>query len=119
MVAADCKSFPSLQVRVMQSEFQISEEDAASPRGQQIAALFEQAAVGVAQTDLTGRFIWVNDSYCAILGRTRNELLQLGIRNVTHPEDLPLDARLFDRLVVSGESFHIETRYIRPDGTVV
>ncbi|MCC4299956.1 PAS domain-containing protein [Aurantimonas coralicida] len=67
----------------MKSEFQVCQQDAASRSGQQqVAALFEQAAAGMAQTDLTGRFIWANDSYCAILGRSREELLQLRIRDV-------------------------------------
>jgi len=104
----------------MKSEFQVCQQDAASRSGQQqVAALFEQAAAGMAQTDLTGRFIWANDSYCAILGRSREELLQLRIRDVTYPEDLPHNAMLFDRLVETGEPFHIEKRYVRPDGSVV
>ena len=32
-------------------------------------ALFAQAAAGMAQCDPTGRFVRVNDHFCAILGR--------------------------------------------------
>jgi PAS domain S-box-containing protein len=73
----------------------------------------------MAQVDLTGRFVRVNDQYCAILGRRSDELLQLRMQDCTHPDDLPHNMVLFQRALEAGEAFEIEKRYLRPDGSVV
>ncbi len=86
---------------------------------QQVEALFAQAAAGMAQVDLTGRFVRVNNQYCAILGRRSDELLQFRMQDCTHPDDLPHNMVLFRRALEFGEAFEIEKRYLRPDGSVV
>ncbi|HEY8573363.1 PAS domain S-box protein [Phenylobacterium sp.] len=83
------------------------------------AGIFNQVTVGIAQTDLTGRFVLVNDRQCEILGRTREELLGLTMQAVTHPQDLPANEAEFRRLAATGEPFVIEKRYVRGDGSVV
>ncbi len=104
----------------MSTNFQVSADDVASyAGGEHMAALFDQAAAGVALTDLTGRFIRANDCYCAMVGRKREELLRLRMQDITHPEDLPRNEGLFARLVEGGDLFHIEKRYVRPDGSTV
>ena len=82
-------------------------------------AIFNQAIVGIVQVDLTGRFVLVNETYCAIVGRSKEELLDLRMQDLTHPDDLPLNLELFQRLVDRGEAFVIEKRYVRPDGLKV
>jgi PAS domain S-box-containing protein len=84
-----------------------------------LTAILEQATVGFARTDLDGRFVLVNDRYCAIVGRTREELLALRMQDITHPEDLPANLRLFARAIEHREPFVIEKRYVRPDGSAV
>src|SRR5581483_3580682 len=74
---------------------------------------------GVAETDVTGRFVLVNDRYCAITGRSREELLRLSMQDITHIADLPRNMALFRRAVEHGKPFEIEKRYIRPDGSPV
>ncbi|MXQ12626.1 PAS domain S-box protein [Microvirga makkahensis] len=86
---------------------------------QEVEALFAQAAAGMAQVDLTGRFVRVNNQYCAILGRHSDELLQLRMQDCTHRDDLPHNMVLFRRALETGEAFEIEKRYLRPDGSVV
>src|SRR5438105_3774888 len=51
-------------------------------------AVFESAPVGIAEVDLTGRFLCVNDSYCAMMGYAPEELLARTFGEITHPEDL-------------------------------
>jgi PAS domain S-box-containing protein len=80
-------------------------------------AIVEQATVGVSQTDLTGRFLYVNDRYCEIVGRSREELLGgLRLHDVTEPEDLPRNLRDFERLLGDDTPFAMEKRYRLPDG---
>ena len=52
-------------------------------------ALFEQAAVGVAEIEMvTGRFLTVNRRLCELVGRTEEEMLATTFQAITHPEDL-------------------------------
>jgi PAS domain S-box-containing protein len=82
-------------------------------------AIVSQATAGIAQVDLTGRFLLVNDRYCGIVGRSREELLSLTMQRITHPDDLPGNLKLFQGAAETGEPFVIEKRYVRPDGTFV
>jgi PAS domain S-box-containing protein len=83
-------------------------------------AIFEQAAIGMADSSLDARFIRVNQRFCEIMGYSREELLGLTFREITHPDDLARDEQLVAQLL-SGElsSFAVEKRYLRKDGGVV
>jgi PAS domain S-box-containing protein len=88
---------------------------------QSLAAVFEQAAVGVGQVDLaTGRFVRVNQRYCELVGYSREEMEQLTFAEITHPEDVALDLENMVRLRKGSiREFKREKRYVRKDGAVV
>lgn len=94
-------------------------ENAVREHEARLGAILSQSTAGIAEVDLAGRFTSVNDRFCEILGRTRADVLELGMQDVTHPEDLPGNVELFRRLVAGGPDFAIEKRYVRPDGTEV
>ncbi|HEV7254331.1 MAG TPA: PAS domain S-box protein [Mesorhizobium sp.] len=94
-------------------------EHTVAQREAHLAAIFEQSAAGLSETDSAGCFIRVNDRFCAITGRTREELLTLRMHDITHKDDLPRNEPHFDEAVASGKPFEIEKRYIRPDGSTV
>jgi PAS domain S-box-containing protein len=81
---------------------------------------FENAAVGIAHTDLEGRFLRVNQKLCDILGYSRDELLARNVQDVTHPDDRGADQEQFPSLL-RGEvsSVSRDKRYIRRDRSVV
>src|SRR5215211_5587660 len=83
-------------------------------------ATFEQAAVGIAHTALDGRWLRVNRRLCDFLGYTREELLQKTLQDITHPDDLEPNLE-YRRQLLAGEieSFSMERRYIRKDGSIV
>lgn len=67
----------------------------------------------------TGRFLRVNDRFCAIAGRGREELLSgLTWRDIIHPDDLPADDTGLGRVHEGGEH-RAEKRYLRPDGSIL
>ena len=84
-------------------------------------AIFEQAAVGVAQMEtVSGRFLKVNRKYCDIIGFEPNEITATTSMAITHPDDLEADLdnmrQLRDGLI--GQ-FSLEKRYRRQDGSLV
>lgn len=81
-------------------------------------AVFQQAAIGINQSTLDGRFIQVNQTFCKMLGYSEAELLQLRYQDITHPEDGPETHTDLQKLYQGQiDSVAIEKRYIRKDGT--
>jgi PAS domain S-box-containing protein len=84
---------------------------------QRFRSVFEQSTGGIAQVDLEGRFVLVNDRYCEIVGRSRAEILAMRMQDLTHPDDVGQNVSLFSEVVQGRRSgFTIEKRYRRPDG---
>ena len=84
-------------------------------------AMFENAAVGMAQADpRTGRFLRVNETLCELSGYSAQELSGLSFDQLTHPEDRERDAEGFQRML-RGEVTHAsaEKRYLRKDGRII
>ncbi|MFN7138565.1 MAG: PAS domain S-box protein, partial [Limisphaerales bacterium] len=93
-------------------------EGALRDREARLETIFNQVAVGIAQTDLTGRLVLVNDRFCDIVGRSREALLEMHLQEITHPDDLAENRRRFGLLATTGQAFAMETEYIRPDGSI-
>jgi PAS domain S-box-containing protein len=83
-------------------------------------ATFDNAAVGIAHVGLNGRWLRVNDQLCAIVGYTREELLQLTFADITHPDDIAANEAKA-RALIAGEigTYSMEKRYIRRSGETV
>jgi PAS domain S-box-containing protein len=88
---------------------------------QRFRALFDQAAVGVAQADaLTGKYLQVNQRYCQITGRTADELADLTAVAITHPDYILRDRELVGQVIAGViREFTVEKRYIRKDASEV
>jgi diguanylate cyclase (GGDEF)-like protein/PAS domain S-box-containing protein len=84
-----------------------------------LASVFRNAWVGLNQSDASGRYNLVNDRFCEIVGRTRDELMQLSHFDISHPDDSVMYAPLLKELQASGNGFVVEKRYVRPDGSSV
>ncbi len=92
----------------------------AARMAEQFRATFEQAAVGMAHVDPTGRWLRVNQKLCAIVGYRREELQELTFQEITYPPDLDNDLELLAQLVAGEiETYSLEKRYIRKDGALV
>jgi len=84
-------------------------------------AIFDQAAVGVAEIDsTTGRLLRSNDKYSQIMGYTEEELRQLDFMRLTHSEDLTPDLTAMERLRTgAAREFTLEKRLLRKDRSAV
>ena len=84
-----------------------------------LSNILNQANAGIVQTNTEGRFVNVNERYCEITGYSKNELLQLHLADITHPDDVQKNLTLFKQCKEEGKDYIIEKRYIRKDGSVV
>lgn len=83
-------------------------------------ATFEQAAVGMAHVAPDGRWLLVNDRLCAMVGYSRQELLQKTFHDITHPEDLEKDVWLVGQMLADQiQTYSMEKRYVHRDGGIV
>jgi PAS domain S-box-containing protein/putative nucleotidyltransferase with HDIG domain len=79
--------------------------------------VFEQLGIGVAHSNLEGRFTNVNPKFCDLLGYSRREALTLGIVDLTHPDDIGASIEARRRLLAGTVShYEREARFIRKDG---
>ncbi|MGH8018831.1 MAG: PAS domain S-box protein [Opitutaceae bacterium] len=83
-------------------------------------AIFEHAAIGIAQVGTDGRMLRVNEHFCSLLGRPERELQNFTFVDITHPDDIEADVSLVARCLAGEiERYSIEKRYLRPDGRAV
>jgi PAS domain S-box-containing protein/diguanylate cyclase (GGDEF)-like protein len=80
-------------------------------------AFFENAGIGIAHTDLKGRFVLVNPKFCEITGYSAEELLSKSLHDLLHADYLAssreYDARLADQTLAPHT---VERRYVRSRG---
>ncbi|MCA1905676.1 MAG: PAS domain S-box protein, partial [Desulfarculus sp.] len=97
-----------------------SAERELSASEQRFRMLFHQLPIGSAVLSLDQRFLNVNPELCRFLGREREELLRLGLDEVTHPDDRQ-DFRLHLGRLVAREVEPVgqDQRFLRADGRVV
>jgi PAS domain S-box-containing protein len=95
-------------------------EIALAQSAQRFRATFEQAAVGMAQATVEGKFLLVNQKLCEILGYSRQELVEKRFPEITWQGDLASEQELLRQLLAGEiENFSLEKRYIRNDGELV
>jgi PAS domain S-box-containing protein len=89
--------------------------------------IFNQAPIGISisySSDSSNAIsdvdTQINSIFEQIAGRTKEEMIELGWANITHPEDLEKDLEYYRKLK-SGEieSYAMEKRFVRPDGSIV
>ncbi|WP_214079373.1 EAL domain-containing protein [Mesotoga sp.] len=89
--------------------------------------IFSQAPIGISISYASGPKdknvdpeTQINSAFEQITGRTKEELIELGWASITHPDDLEKDLENYRKLK-SGEiqSYTMEKRFVRPDGSSV
>jgi PAS domain S-box-containing protein len=86
---------------------------------QRLRLTYDVAPVGIAEYDLTGRFVMVNEALCRMTGYTRQELLVRRFHDITHPDDIAKTEELFLVRSRVEPMPPLHKRYLRRDGTVV
>lgn len=86
--------------------------------GARLHAMFGHASAGILLLDLEGRYTYVNQRFCEMLGYAHEELVGRVALDLVHPDDHARDRALFERLTAEGVSFETEKRFVRKDGAV-
>ncbi len=87
---------------------------------QRFRQAFTHGPLAMVLANLDGRFIEVNQAFCRFLGYAAEELLQLSIREISHPNDWPRNVEVLSQTLAHAESvYSIEKRYVRKDGQIV
>jgi PAS domain S-box-containing protein len=87
---------------------------------QQMLDTFENSGTGMAHTQLDGRWIRINRSYCELLGYAHDEVVMRHWREFTHPDDVAHDLGVLEALVSGRTDQHtMEKRYLHKQGHTV
>jgi formate hydrogenlyase transcriptional activator len=83
-------------------------------------SVFENSAIGVALTDLNGRFLATNPTYQKMLGYTDEEFQTVSFLEITHEDYREANLALVTELLEGRrEQFQIEKQYRRRDGSLI
>jgi PAS domain S-box-containing protein len=86
---------------------------------ERLRATQEHANIALCEVDAAGRFISVNNSFSVLTGYAPDELSDLSFFALTHQDDLGRERELYGRQLTGDmETYSIEKRYVRKDGTV-
>ncbi|UYQ94315.1 PAS domain S-box protein [Chitinophaga horti] len=82
-----------------------------------LQSIFQHVSLGIALTDLEGRYTLVNPAYTRIVGYTEDELYELNMQAVSYAGDWERKKAMLSLLFDAQRSeFEIEKRYIHKDG---
>jgi PAS domain S-box-containing protein len=95
-------------------------EQALRAQQEQLQSTLDLAGVGIVQLSLDGTPRLVNQRMCEMLGRSREAQLRMRTESVTHPDDLPAEMTLRERLL-RGEvaRYQCTKRYLHAEGHAV
>jgi PAS domain S-box-containing protein len=83
-------------------------------------SVFENSAIGVALTDLNGRFLATNHIFQAMVGYTEEELHAVSFLDITHEDYRQANWALITELLEGKRrQFQIEKKYLRKDGSSI
>ena len=115
--AADHAPFEA-ELRAIEAELRAV--DAPANSEQRFRLAFEQSMAGTILLDLENKVLEVNDAFCQMVGRNRNEVVGKRSELFTHPEDRSISEEAHRRLT-SGELDQVSytRRYLRKNGQVI
>ncbi len=87
---------------------------------QQFRKIFEGAQIGIAIVDVDETIQAVNPFLCRWLGYIEEDIQDLGIAGITHPEDWEKESKIIQSILQGKcKAGHLEKRYITKSGEIV
>jgi len=95
-------------------------EEALKESEELFSEFFEQGNIGAVITSLKKGFIRANQKFQDSLGYTEKELKKIKWAEMTHPEDLDADIKLWSKLLKGKiKSYELDKRFFRKDGSIL
>jgi diguanylate cyclase (GGDEF)-like protein/PAS domain S-box-containing protein len=110
------------QERIARSAWQARDavEQALRDSEARFRAVFTGAAIGIGIAGVDGQIIDVNQSFAEMLGYSPEELRQINVASLFHPDDAAGMWELYQALIEGKQdTARVEKRYHRKDGSVV
>jgi PAS domain S-box-containing protein len=86
---------------------------------EKLNGLYELSQLGIAMTDMSGRFIEFNAAFCSIFGYEEYELKLLDYWKLTPEKYAGVEAQQLELLIQTGRFGPFEKEYIRKDGSLI
>jgi len=96
----------------------IEEEEARQQAEEKLQTIIKTALDGFWLTNLEGKILEVNDSYCKMVGYTREELLEMSISDLEAIES-PEEVAQHIKIVIEQGYDSFESRHKRKDGKII
>jgi len=95
-------------------------EEALRDSEAQFRSVFRDAGVGMVIVSPEGRYLSANPTFCDCLGYTEQELLEMSVESITHPEDWPAFQKKLKEAMLEGRGFHwFQKRCLHKSGRIV
>jgi len=94
-------------------------EQALRESEERFRTLAQIAPVGIYRANVKGGWVYVNESWCALTGRTAAQALGDGWMDAVHPDDLAAVVDTNRRAIAENKLFKLEYRYRHVNGEVV
>lgn len=88
--------------------------------GTHLAAIYQQAPIGIVECSPEGVHVNVNEEFCRITGYDREELFARSIKDISYQDDYVYESKLYAQLIRRDiPSYKIEKRYVRKDSEII
>jgi len=84
----------------------------------QIKTILNTTIDGFYLVDTEGRILETNDSYCSMIGYSREELLKMSVKDIEAVDSEEVIKKRIQRILVTGYD-NFETKHFRKDGRVI
>jgi two-component system CheB/CheR fusion protein len=109
-LACYCKNIT--ENKILEEKLKQSEE--------QFRGAFNYSAIGMTLVSLNGKWLEVNNSFCEMIGYSKQDLLATDFQSITHPDDLAQDLEVLKNLVDRKiKTYPLEKRYLHKKGNII
>jgi diguanylate cyclase (GGDEF)-like protein/PAS domain S-box-containing protein len=116
--------FRPIDPSTLESGVAASANEMAREAAERFRLTFEQAPIGMTIVDTTpeaaGQIIDVNRAFCELVGRSREELLEMSFLDLTHPDEAATSRSQFDQMVAREiDNYELDKRYVHSSGRTI
>lgn len=114
------EKFSGLQGIVIDLSFHSGLNEKIKKSEEKFRSIFESSPLGIGIVEFSSqRLIDVNESFASMLGYSKDEILDLKIGNITHPDDFENEVKTVTSVKGEIETLVFEKRYIKKNGEIV